>query len=127
MCLKSCCAIDSTYPESARNTSRPSRSFAIYWYLRFLELVEFLGIVALNPASLVQVYGFPAALCVVLVLQAVLYNLKLQLPHCAYNLSTVELVDKKLSHTLVHELVDALLKLLRLHRVVVLDVFEHLG
>ena len=37
MFSKSCCAICSTYPESARNTSRPSRSLAMYWYLRFLN------------------------------------------------------------------------------------------
>ena len=30
-------AICNTYPLSARNTSLPSRSFAMYWYLRFLK------------------------------------------------------------------------------------------
>ena len=37
MLLKSICAICSTYALSARNTSLPSRSFAMYWNLRFLN------------------------------------------------------------------------------------------
>ena len=94
--------------------------------LALLELVEFLGVVALYPACLVQMNGFPAAFGVILVLQTILYNLKLQLSYGTDNLAAVELVDKQLSHTLVHKLVDTLLKLLRLHWVVVLDIFEHL-
>ena len=94
--------------------------------LALLELLEFLGVVALYPASLVQMNGFPTALGVIFVLQTILYNLKLQLTHGADNLTAVKLVDKQLCHTLVHELVDTLLKLLCLHRVVVLDILEHL-
>ena len=72
-------------------------------------------------------HGLPAALGVVLVFKPVLYNLKLELPHGANDLAPVELVDEKLGHTLVHQLVDAFLKLLRLHRVGILYVLEHLG
>ena len=73
-----------------------------------------------------QVYWLPTTLGVVLVLKTVLNNLELELAHGAYNLATIELVDEQLCHTFVHELIDALLKLLRLHRVIVLDVLEHL-
>ena len=73
-----------------------------------------------------QVYRLPTTLCVVLVLKTILDNLKLKLTHGADNLATVELVDEQLRHTFVHKLVDALLKLFCLHRVVVLDVLEHL-
>ena len=69
-------------------------------------------------------HRFPTALGVVFILQAVLNHLELQLADGADNLAVVELIDEQLGHTLVHQLIDALLKLLRLHRVVVLDVFE---
>ena len=71
-------------------------------------------------------YRFPAALGVILVLQAVLDYLELQLSHRTDNLAVVELVDEHLCHTLVHELVDAFVELLGLHRIIVLDIFEHL-
>ena len=70
--------------------------------------------------------GFPTTFGVILVLQTILYHFKLQLTHGADNLTAVKLVDKQLCHTLVHELVDTLLKLLCLHWVVVLDILEHL-
>ena len=68
----------------------------------------------------------PAALGIVLVLQTVLDDLELQLTDGADNLAAVELVDEQLGDTLVHQLVDTLLQLLRLHRVVVLDILEQL-
>ena len=71
--------------------------------------------------------GLPAATGVVLVLQTVLDDLELQLTNGADDLTSVELVDKELGHTFVHELVDAFLQLLGFHGVVVLNVFEHLG
>ena len=92
--------------------------------LAFLEVLQFSVIVALYPTGLIQMYGFPTALRVVLVLQTVLDHLKLQLPHGTDNLTVIELVDEQLGHTLVHQLVDTLLKLLRLHGVVVLDILE---
>ena len=70
--------------------------------------------------------GLPTALGVVLVLQTILDNLKLQLTNGTDNLATIELVDEQLGNTLVHQLVDTLLQLLRLHGVVVLDIFEQL-
>ena len=94
--------------------------------LALLELVEFISVVALYPASIVQMDWLPTTLGVVLVLQTILNYLKLQLTYGADNLTTVKLVDKQLCHTLVHELVDTLLKLLCLHWVVVLDILEHL-
>ena len=41
--------------------------------------------------------------------------------------ASIELVYEQLSHTLVHELVDAFLKLFWLHRVIILYIFEKLG
>jgi len=92
-----------------------------------LERLELAFVIAFHPARLVQMHWFPTTTSTILVLQAVLYDLKLQLSHRADNLSAVELVDKQLRNTLVHKLVDAFLQLLRLHWVVVFDVFEHLG
>ena len=59
--------------------------------------------------------------------QAVLNNLKLQLSHRTDNLPAIELIGKQLSDTLVHQLLDALVQLLCLHRIGVLYIFEHLG
>ena len=92
--------------------------------LALLEVLQLLLVVALYPAGLIQMHGLPAALGVVLVLQSVLDHLKLQLADGADDLAVVELVDEQLGHALVHQLVDALLELLRLHRVVVLDILE---
>ena len=79
--------------------------------LTFLEVLQFCIVVALNPTSLIEMHRLPAALGVVFVLQTVLYHLKLQLSDSADNLAVVELVDEQLGHALVHQLVDALLKL----------------
>ena len=57
--------------------------------------------------------------------QAVLDNFKLQLSYGSDNLSTIKLVDKELSYTFVHQLLNTLVKLLGLHRVCILDIFEH--
>ena len=72
-------------------------------------------------------YRLPTALRIVLVLQTILDHLELQLADSTDNLTVVELVDEQLGHTLVHELVDTLLQLLRLHGVVVLDILKQLG
>ena len=77
--------------------------------LALLEVFQFRIIVALNPTSLIQMHRFPTALCIVLILQTVLDDLELQLSHGTDDLSVVELVDKQLSDTLVHQLVDTLL------------------
>ena len=71
-------------------------------------------------------YWLPTALCVVLVLQTILDNLELQLSYCSDDLAIVELINKQLSHTFVHQLIDTLLQLLCLHWVVVLDVLKQL-
>lgn len=71
--------------------------------------------------------GLPAASCIVLMLQTILDNLKLELAYRANDATVVELVDKQLSHTLVHQLLQALLELLRLHRVVVFNILEQFG
>ena len=57
----------------------------------------------------IEAYWFPAAFGIVFILEAVLYNLKLKLSNSADNLSPVELIDKQLSDTLVHQLIDAFL------------------
>ena len=77
--------------------------------LTFLEVLQFLGIVTLYPASLVEVDGFPAALGIILILQAVLDDLKLQLADGTDNLAVVELVDEQLGNALVHQLVNTFL------------------
>lgn len=94
--------------------------------LALLEGGEGFGIVAFDPAGFVERDRFPAALCSVFVKQAVLDHFKLELTYGADDLAAIELVDKQLGHTFVHELLDAFLELLRLHRVGVFDVFEHL-
>ena len=92
--------------------------------LTLLEIVEFLFIIALYPASFMEMNRFPTALGIVLILKTILYYLKLQLAYCSHYLASIELVDKQLRHAFVHQLVDALLQLLCLHRVVVLNIFE---
>ena len=62
--------------------------------LAVLEGFEGFFVITLYPASLIKAYWFPAALGVILVQQAVLDNLKLQLPHSTNNLAVVELVYK---------------------------------
>ena len=92
--------------------------------LALLEVLQFLLVVCLNPACLMQVNRLPAALGILLVLQAILDNLKLKLTHGTHDAATVELVDEQLSHTLVHELLQSLLELLALHWVIILDILE---
>ena len=93
--------------------------------LTFLESFQFSRIIAFNPAGFIQAQRFPATLRIVFIFQTLLNNLKLQLPHRTDNLTSVELVDKQLCHTFVHQLVDTLVQLLGLHRIGVLDVLEH--
>ena len=68
--------------------------------LRFalLEHLEFGFVIGLNPACLEHLKRFPTALGLVLVLQTVLDNLKLQLSYRTNNLATIELADKQLCH-----------------------------
>ena len=83
-------------------------------------------VVAFYPAGFIQADGFPTALGVVFVLQTVLDDLELQLAYCTHNAAAVELVGEELCHTFVHQLLNTLGQLFRLHWVGVLDVFEHL-
>ena len=92
--------------------------------LSLLEVVELGCIIALYPAGFVEVDGLPTALGAILMLKAVLDDLKLQLANGTNDAAVVELVDEHLCHTLVHELLDTFLELLRLHRVVVFDILE---
>ena len=94
--------------------------------LTLLEVLQFGIVVALYPASFIEVNGLPATFRIILILKTILDHLELQLPHGADDLAVVELVDKQLGDALVHQLVDTLLQLLGLHRIVVLDVFEEL-
>ena len=89
-----------------------------------LEVLQFCIVVTLYPACLVEMNGLPAALGIVFVLESVLDNLELQLTYRSDNLAAIKLVDKQLGDALVHQLVDTFLQLLRLHGVIVLDVFE---
>ena len=65
--------------------------------LTLLKVLQLLRIVALYPAGLVEMYGLPTTLGVVLVLQAILNHLELQLTYGSDNLAVVELVYKQLS------------------------------
>lgn len=89
--------------------------------LALFKRCQGIGIVALNPACLVEMYRLPSALRAVFVEQTILYNLKLQLSDSADKLAAIKLVDKQLRHALVHQLLNALVQLLGLHRVCVLD------
>ena len=92
--------------------------------LAFLEVLILSSIVALYPACLVQMHRLPTAAGTIFVFETVLDYLKLQLAYRSHDAAVVELVDKELCHTLVHQLFETLDKLLRLHGVVVLNVFE---
>ena len=97
--------------------------------LAFLEVFQFIlkSRFALHPARLVETYWFPTAFGSIFVLETILNDLKLQLSHGTYEFASVELIDKELSHSLVHQLSYTLLQLLGLHGIGILNVFEHLG
>lgn len=95
--------------------------------LATLEFSELPVVVALYPAGFVEADGLPSAFGVVLVLETILYDFELELADGADDLATVELIDEELGYAFIHELGDAFLELLGLHRVGILDVFEHLG
>ena len=92
----------------------------------FLEHLQFLFVIGLYPAGLEHLQWLPTAFGLVLMLQAVLDNFKLQLSYRADNLAAIELADKQLCYTFVHELANALVKLLLLHWVGILDILKHL-
>ena len=95
--------------------------------LALLEVFEFGGIVAFNPAGLVERDGFPTTLGIVFVLQSVLDDFKLELAYGANDFTPVKLVNKELRYAFVHELLNTLLELLGLHGVGILDVLKHFG
>lgn len=94
--------------------------------LAFFEGCKRFGIVALDPAGLVERYWFPTTLRAIFVEQTILYDFKLELSDSSDDLTAVELVDKQLCDTFVHQLLYALVKLLGLHWVGILYIFEHL-
>ena len=59
----------------------------------FLEILKFDRVITLNPAGLVQVHRLPTALCVVLVLETILYDLELELTNRSDELAPVMLID----------------------------------
>ena len=69
--------------------------------LTFLECLKFLSIVALNPASLMQMNRFPTTLGVVLVLKSVLDNLKLKLAYSTHDSATIKLIYEQLGNILL--------------------------
>ena len=48
-----------------------------------LEILQFGLVVALDPTGLIEAHRLPTALCVILVLETILYHLELQLSHCS--------------------------------------------
>ena len=95
--------------------------------LALLEVFKLGCVITLYPACFIQMNRLPTALGVIFVLKAILNYLELELSHRSYYLPTVKLVDKQLRHTFIHQLVYSLLKLLRLHWIGILNIFEHLG
>ena len=90
----------------------------------FLEVFQLFLVISFNPTSLVEVYRFPSTLCIVFMFQSVLNNFKLELSNCSYNTSIIELINKLLCDTFIHKLFYTFLELLRLHRIVVFNIFE---
>ena len=91
------------------------------------EVVDFGGVVGVDPAGLEERYRLPTALGAILMQETILDDFKLQLAYSAYYPTVVVLVGKYLSHTFSHELVEPLLQLFRLHRIGIFDILEHLG
>ena len=71
----------------------------------FFEVFQFSRMLRLYPAGFMQMHGFPTAFGIILVLQTILDDLELQLSHGAHDFATVELIDKQLRHTLIHQLI----------------------
>ena len=92
--------------------------------LAALEIGELSLVVGLNPASLMYRDRLPTALCTILVLKTILDNLELKSTHRADNLTAVKRRGEELCNALIHKLVDALCKLLELHRVGIFDIAE---
>ena len=69
-----------------------------------LECLKSLGIIALYPACLEHRKGLPTHRGAILVKQTVLNYLKLKLSHRSHDLTSIELIDKQLGYTFVHEL-----------------------
>ena len=67
--------------------------------LALLEGLEFLLVITTDPASLVQMHRFPAALCIVFILQTVLNDLKLQLSYGANDFTVIKLVLQPIRRT----------------------------
>ena len=93
--------------------------------LTFFESLQFFDIITFYPTRLIKADGLPTAFCIVFVFQTILDNLKLQLSYCTDNLTSIKLIDKQLSYTLIHQLVDTFCQLFLLHRVGILDIFKH--
>lgn len=90
-------------------------AFFIYGHklmLTLFECVKSLLIITFNPACFIQRYWLPSALCAILMQESVLYDFKLKLTHGTNKFTTIELVDKQLSHALVHKLLNTFFKLL---------------
>ena len=92
----------------------------------FLEGFQFCGIIAFYPTSLIKAYWFPTTGRIVFIQQTVLNDLKLQLSHRTDNLTAIELIDKQLCHTFIHQLIDTFRQLFLFHRVGILNILEHL-
>ena len=95
--------------------------------LAFFEFRQLLGVIALNPARLIERKALVSALCPVFMKESVLNDLELERADGSDDFTSVELVDEELRHALVHKLVDALGELLGLHGVGVVNVSEELG
>ena len=91
-----------------------------------LERFQRLGIITLYPACFVERDWLPTTLCIIFMKQTVLDNLKLQCSYRTDDLAAVELVCEHLCDTLICKLFNTFIKLLCLHRIIILDIFEHL-
>ena len=68
--------------------------------LTLLECFEFTFITGhcFHPTCFIQAYWFPATLCTIFVLEAILNNLKLQLTDGTNDLAIIKLIDEKLCY-----------------------------
>ena len=95
--------------------------------LAALEVGQLRGVVAVDPAGLVDRDRLPAARGVVLVLQTVLDDLELERAHRADDLAAVERRSEELRDAFVHELIDAFGQLFELQWIGILDITELFG
>ena len=78
----------------------PLNIFCHILIFALFEILKFCFIVALYPACFIEAYRLPATLCIILIFEAILDNLELQLSYGAYQFAAIMLIHKKLCNAL---------------------------